>query len=55
MGHVDQDPLAQLDRFEIGPVGAQRLFGIGAGFGIVEKLARNPAARDLPQILDAGH
>ena len=55
MGNVGQNPLPQLDRFKIGAVGAQRLLRIRAGFGIVEKLARNPAACGLPQILDAGH
>ena len=28
---------------------------IGAGLGVVEERARHPAARKLPQVLDAGH
>ena len=52
---VDQDALAQLDALEIGAVGAQRLLGIGAAVGIVEERLRHPAARGLPQVLDAGH
>ena len=52
---VDQDALAQLDGFEIGAVGAQRLLGIGAAIGIFEKRPRHLAAGGLPQVLDAGH
>ena len=55
IGDVEQDALAQLDAFEIGAVGAQRLLGIGAGFGIIDKRARHLAVGGLPQILDAGH
>ena len=54
-GHVHQHPLAQLDGFQIGPVGAQRLLLIGAAVGIVEKGAGNPAPRQRAQVVDAGH
>ena len=54
-GDVDQNALAQLDAFEIGAVGAQRLLRIGAAVGIFEERARHLAAGGLPQILDAGH
>ncbi len=54
-GDVDQDALAQLDGFEIGAVGAQRLLGIGAAVGIFEERPRHLAAGGLPQVLDAGH
>ena len=54
-GNVDQDALAQLDGFEIGAVGAQRLLGIGAAVGIFEERPRHLAAGGLPQVLDAGH
>ena len=54
-GDVAQDALAQFDALEIGAVGAQRLLGIGAGFGIIDERARHLAVRGLPQVLDAGH
>ena len=50
-----QDALAQLDALEIGAIGAQRLFGIGAGLGIIDERARHLAVGDLPQVLDTGH
>ena len=53
-GDVDQHALAQLDRFEVGAVGAQRLLVVGAAVGVIEKRARNLAAGKLPQVVDAG-
>ena len=55
MGNVIQDTLPQLDGFEVGTVGTERLLRIRAGFDIFEELARNPAARRLAQVLDSGH
>ena len=52
--HVHQHALAQPDLFQIGAVGAQRLLVIGAAFGVIVKGARNLAAGELPQVLDAG-
>src|SRR5262249_31974028 len=54
-GHVDQQPLAQLDALEVGAVGAQRLLRVGAGLRIIEKSARHLAAGLLSQVVDAGH
>ena len=54
LGHVDQDALAELDRFEIVAVGAQRLLGIGAAVGVVEERLGHLAHVKLAQILDAG-
>ena len=42
--HVHQHALAQLDRFQIGAIGAQRFLVIGAAVGVIEKGARNLAA-----------
>ena len=55
LGDVDENPLPQLDAFEIGAVGIQRLFGIGAAVGVVEERPRHLAAGGLAQILDTGH
>ena len=51
---IDQHPLAQLDAFEVGTIGAQGFLRIGAGLRIVEEGARHLAAGGLPQILDTG-
>ena len=51
---VDQHALAQLDGFEVGAVGAERLLVVGAAVGIFEKGARNPPAGELAQVFDAG-
>ena len=53
--YVNQYALAQLDPIEVLPIGAQRGLRIGAGLSISEECARHLAARNLPQILDAGH
>ena len=55
LGDVDEDLLPQLDAFEIGAVGIQRLLGIGAPIGIFEERPRHLAAGGLAQILDTGH
>ena len=54
LGDVDQDALAELDLLQIVAVGAQRVLGIGAAVGIVEKRLRHPALVQLAQIFDAG-
>ncbi len=41
-----------LMRFQVGAVGAQRLLVVGAAVGVIEERARNPAARQLPQVFD---
>jgi hypothetical protein len=51
---VEQDPLAQLDLFQIGAIGPQRLLRVGAGLGVVEEHLRYVAPRALPQVLDGG-
>ena len=52
--YVHQHALPQLDGFEVGAVGAQGFLVVGAAVGVIEKGARNPAAGDLAQVLDAG-
>ena len=54
LGDVHQHALAQLDRLQVGPVGAQGLLVIGAAIGVFEKRARHPAAGKVTQIIDAG-
>ena len=54
LGDIDQHALAQLDGFEVGPVGAQGLFVIGAAVGVIEEGARHLAAGALAQIGNAG-
>ncbi len=51
---IDQDALAELDLLKIVAVGAQRVLGIGAAIGVVEKRLGHLAHMDLAQILDAG-
>ncbi len=51
---VDADALAQLDRFEIGAVGAQRRLRVRAVVGILEERARHPPLGERAQIVDAG-
>ena len=54
LGDVDQDALAELDLLQVVGIGAQRVLGIGAAVGIVEKRLGNAALVQLAQILDAG-
>ena len=54
LGNVDQDTLAELDLRKILGIGAQRVLGVGAAVGIVEKRLGNPALVQLAQILNAG-
>ncbi len=54
VGDVDQHALAQLDVFEVAAVGPQRFLAVGAAIGIFEKGARNTAAGQRSQVLDAG-
>jgi hypothetical protein len=52
--HVDKDALAKLDLLEVVAVGAQRILGIGAAIGVVEKCLGHLSPVNLTQILDAG-
>ena len=53
-GDVHQHALAQLDRLQIGAVGAQRFFLVGAAIGVIEKRARHLAAGKRAQVVDVG-
>ena len=55
VGNVNKHALAQLDCFQLGPIGAERFLAIGAAVGVFKKSARNPAARKRAQVLDAGN
>ena len=52
---VDADALAQRERLQVGAVGAQRGFAVGAAVDVVEDRARDALLRELAQVLDAGH
>ena len=54
-GDVDQHALAQLDGFEVGAVGAQRVFAIGAAVGVFEKGFWHLAAGERAQVVDRGN
>ena len=51
---IDQHPLAQGDLFEVGRIGAQGGFRIGAAVDVVEQHLGNPAAGQLPVVGDIG-
>ena len=54
LGDIHQHALAQLDRLQIGAVGAQRFLLIGAAIGVIEKGARHLAAGKRAQVVDVG-
>ncbi|ODS68467.1 MAG: hypothetical protein ABS43_28195 [Bordetella sp. SCN 67-23] len=50
----DRDPLAQLDRREVGLVGAIGAFGPGPGVGVLVEHLRYAPFGEQAQVLDAG-
>ena len=54
LGDIHQHALAKLDLLQIVAIGAQRLFGIGAAIGVVEKRLGHAAPVKLAQIFNAG-
>ena len=52
--NVDQNSLSEFDLPQVLAVGAQRLLGIGASIGVVEKCLWHLSHMDLAQIFYAG-